>query len=178
MEKARILERLIKENGYSVRSFALKCGIPESTLYTILKKGVGRASVDNIITICKNLGIKIEDLEEMAKDEEMEKAKILEALIKEHGYNLKSFATKCGIPYTTLYGIIKNGVGRASVDNIIIICEHLGITVEDLNNMAKGEKSTTLQPTYEDIQKLIARNGKNLSAEEKLELIKLLSDLK
>ena len=55
MEKARILERLIKENGYSVRSFALKCGIPESTLYTILKKGVGRASVDNIIIICKNL---------------------------------------------------------------------------------------------------------------------------
>ena len=108
----------------------------------------------------------------------MEKAKILEALIKEHGYSLKSFAAKCGIPYTTLYGIIKNGVGRASVDNIIIICEHLGITVEDLNNMAKGEKGTALQPTYEDIQKLIARNGKNLTAEEKLELIKMLSDLK
>ena len=33
----------------------------------------------------------------------MEKAKILEALIKERGYNLKSFAAKCGIPYTTLY---------------------------------------------------------------------------
>ena len=50
--------------------------------------------------------------------------------------------------------------------------------MEDLNNMAKGEKGTNFQPTYEDIQKLIARNGKNLSSEEKLELIKLLSDLK
>lgn len=105
----------------------------------------------------------------------MEKAKILEALIKESGYNLKSFAAKCGIPYTTLYGIIKNGVGRASVDNIIIICEHLGITVNDLNDMANGSSH---QPTYEDAKQLIARNGKNFTAEEKLELIKLLSELK
>ena len=42
----------------------------------------------------------------------MDKARILEQLIKEQGYNLKSFAAKCGMPYTTLYGIIKNGVGR------------------------------------------------------------------
>ena len=35
----------------------------------------------------------------------MEKAKFLETLIKERGYNLKSFAAECGIPYTTLYGI-------------------------------------------------------------------------
>ena len=61
----------------------------------------------------------------------MEKAKILEALIKEHGYSLKSFAAKCGIPYTTLYGIIKNGVGRASVDNLILICAQHSIAVED-----------------------------------------------
>jgi len=108
----------------------------------------------------------------------MEKAKILEALIKERGYNLKSFATKCGIPYTTLYGIIKNGVGRASVDNIIIICEHLGITVNDLNDMANGSSREKYQPTYEDTKKLIARNGRNFTTEEKMELIKLLSELK
>ena len=46
----------------------------------------------------------------------MEKARILERLIKEQGYSLKAFAAKCGIPYTTLYGIMKNGVGRARRD--------------------------------------------------------------
>ena len=50
----------------------------------------------------------------------MEKAKFLETLIKERGYNLKSFAAECGIPYTTLYGIIKNGVGKAGVVNSIM----------------------------------------------------------
>lgn len=107
----------------------------------------------------------------------MEKAKILEQLIKDQGYNLKSFAEKCGIPYTTLYGIIKNGVGRASVDNIIIICRNLGIKIEDLEEMAQGASKEQFEPSFDDIQTLIARNGKSLTLEQKQSLIKsLLSD--
>lgn len=107
----------------------------------------------------------------------MEKAKILERLIKEQGYSLKAFAAKCGLPYTTLYGIIKNGVGRASVDNIIVICKTLGIKIEELEEMACGSTSES-GPTYDDMHQLIARNGKKLTTEEKMELIKLLSELK
>ncbi len=107
----------------------------------------------------------------------MEKAKILEQLIKNQGYNLKAFAEKCGIPYTTLYGIIKNGVGRASMDNILIICKYLGIKVEDLEEMAAGVPKEEFEPTYEDIKSLVARNGKNLTTEQKQDIIKtLLSD--
>lgn len=106
----------------------------------------------------------------------MEKAKILEHLIKEQGFSLKAFAAKCGIPYTTLYGIMKNGVGRASVDNVIQICKHLGIKVEELEEMATGKAQRT-EPTYEDVEKLLARNGKEYSAEQKMKLIKLLSEL-
>lgn len=107
----------------------------------------------------------------------MEKARILEHLIKEQGYNLKSFAAKCAIPYTTLYGIIKNGVGKASVDNIIIICKNLGITVESLEDMAKGGSQNQYEPSYDDMEQLIARNGNKLSTKEKMKLIKLLSEL-
>ena len=106
----------------------------------------------------------------------MEMARILETLIKEKGYNLKSFALKCGIPYTTLYGIIKNGVGKASVNNIILICRNLGITVEELEEMAgKGTKPSEQLP-YEQMEILIARNGRELSTEERMHLIKLLSE--
>ena len=106
----------------------------------------------------------------------MEKAKILEQLIKEKGYNLKSFAFKCDIPYKTLYGIIKNGVGKATVDNVMAICHGLGITMDELEKMAECEKSTP-EPTYEDVEQLVARNGKNLSVEQKMRLIKLLSEI-
>jgi transcriptional regulator with XRE-family HTH domain len=107
----------------------------------------------------------------------MEKAKILEKLIKENGYSLKAFAKKCDIPYTTLYTILKNGVGRASVNTVMTICKELGITVEQLEEMAQGTSSKAYEPTYDDLQKLIARNGKALSNEQKMELIKLLSQL-
>lgn len=107
----------------------------------------------------------------------MEKAKILEKLIKESGYSIRAFAQKCGIPESTLYTILKNGVGRATMDNILIICRNLGIKVEELEEMAEGTKKESFEPTYEDIQSLIARNGKNLTLEQKQKIIKtLLSD--
>ena len=107
----------------------------------------------------------------------MDKARILESLIKEQGYNLKSFAAKCGMPYTTLYGIIKNGVGRASVDNVSTICYYLGITLDELNHLATHAPAVKKEPTYEDVRFLIARNGKNMSQEQKLRLIQLLSEI-
>ena len=106
----------------------------------------------------------------------MEKAKILEKLIKESGYSIRAFAQKCGIPESTLYTILKNGVGRATMDNILIICKNLGIKVEELEEMAEGLEKQ-YEPTYEDIQSLIARNGKKLTLEQKQDIIKtLLSD--
>lgn len=107
----------------------------------------------------------------------MEKAKILERLIKESGYSIRSFALKCGIPESTLYTILKKGVGRASVDNIIIICRNLGLKVEELEEMAKGSSSENTVPTYKDVELMIARNGKEFSPEEKMKLIKMLSEL-
>lgn len=107
----------------------------------------------------------------------MEKARILDNLIKEQGYNLKSFAAKCGIPYTTLYGIMQKLVGKASVDNIIIICRNLGITVEQLEQMADGARDVQYEPTYEDVERLIARKGKKMTTEQKMRLIKLLSEI-
>ncbi len=106
----------------------------------------------------------------------MEMAKILESLIREKGYSLKSFASKCGIPYTTLYGIIKNGVGKASVNNIIVICRNLGIKIEELEEMAGKSIPQEEPPAYEQMELLIARNGKKLSPEERIHLIKLLSE--
>ena len=56
------------------------------------------------------------------------------------------------------------------------ICHGLGITMDELEKMAECEKSTP-EPTYEDVEQLVARNGKNLSVEQKMRLIKLLSEI-
>lgn len=63
MTREEYLKSLIKEYG-SQREFAKFIGIPHSTLFSILKN-VGGASIDNIIKICKGLGISADDLAKM-----------------------------------------------------------------------------------------------------------------
>lgn len=66
MEKAEIVEHLIKKAGYSRRQFAEMIGIPPTTLNSMLNRGLGKASIDNVLKVCKGLGITVEELEEMA----------------------------------------------------------------------------------------------------------------
>lgn len=64
----------------------------------------------------------------------MEKAKILEQLIKAQGYSLKAFAEKCGIPYTTLYGILKKVWG---VQVLITLYKYVRILALLLKSLKK-----------------------------------------
>lgn len=108
----------------------------------------------------------------------MKREEIIEQLIREQGLSLRSFAEKCDIPYTSLYTILKRtGIGKASVDVVIRICRELGITVERLEEIAAEQELPQREPTYEDVELLIARNGKQMSTEQKMRLIKLLSEI-
>jgi len=57
MSRELNLRNLILDRYVSLRQFALEADIPYSTLMTLLSKGVGGASFDVIIKICKALGI-------------------------------------------------------------------------------------------------------------------------
>lgn len=66
----------------------------------------------------------------------MKRTELLKTLIEETGLNLKAFSEKADIPYTTLRSMLERGIGNASVDNVIKICKTLGITIEELEDMA------------------------------------------
>lgn len=66
MQRAKVLRTLIEETGMTMKGFAENVGIPYTTLYSILERGVGKASIDNVIKICKALGITTEELDRMA----------------------------------------------------------------------------------------------------------------
>lgn len=68
MKRTETIKKLIKDTGMSLKAFSEKANIPYTTLYSILERGVGNASVDNVIKICKTLGITVEELEEMTKE--------------------------------------------------------------------------------------------------------------
>lgn len=69
MERTKVIRRLIKDTGLSLKAFAEKANVPYTTLYSILERGVGNASVDNVIKICRALGITIEELDMLFEDE-------------------------------------------------------------------------------------------------------------
>ena len=56
------LRDLIIEKYGSVSTFAAEIGMSNSTVYSILTRGVNNASVNRIIEICKKLGISTDEL--------------------------------------------------------------------------------------------------------------------
>lgn len=70
MERAKVLKKLIDDSGLSMKSFSEKAGIPYTTLYSILDRGVGKASIDNVLKILKTLGITAEEMDRLAFGED------------------------------------------------------------------------------------------------------------
>lgn len=69
-KRTEILESLINDTGLSKKAFAEKVGLPPTTLRSMLERGIGNASVDNVLKVCKGLGITTEKLEKLANGEE------------------------------------------------------------------------------------------------------------
>lgn len=56
------LKNLILSRYYSIAAFADATGLPYQTVNSILVRGVNKAGVQNIITICRTLGLNVEAL--------------------------------------------------------------------------------------------------------------------
>ncbi len=57
MNREYKIRNLILDHYTSLRQFAQEADIPYSTLMTVLSRGIGGASFDIVIRICKTLGI-------------------------------------------------------------------------------------------------------------------------
>lgn len=82
MTREKYIKNLIKERGYTIKDFADKINMPYTTLLTILNRSLGGASVDNVIKICKNLDITVEDMEAMVPIDINKKQVLLENFYK------------------------------------------------------------------------------------------------
>lgn len=56
------LKKLIIERYGSLVAFSEKIGLPNSTIDSILRRGIGKGKVENVISICKELQISIDGL--------------------------------------------------------------------------------------------------------------------
>ena len=86
--------------------------------------------------------------------EKMKREEFLKKAIKKCGYNLKDFADKIDMPYTTLLSIVNKSVGGAALDNIIKICNGLNISIETLNPNIEHIDNNDIPKRYNELNPL------------------------
>ena len=62
MTREQTLRNLILDRYNSLRQFSMEADIPYSSLMTLLSRGVGGASFDTVVQICKALEIDPRDI--------------------------------------------------------------------------------------------------------------------
>lgn len=151
------LKNIIITNYNSLRKFAIKINMPYSTLDTILKRGVNKANIKNIMLICNELCI---------DSRELVLGKIIYKTMHNNKYNLfanrlktlrltnklqqKELAKKIGIS-PVMISQYESGKKEPSRETLYKIAEIFNVTVDYLlcrTNNPYDTDSLELEGTY------------------------------
>ena len=103
----------------------------------------------------------------------------LKALIIDKNGTLSKFAEKIDMPWPTLDSVLKRGINKSNVSNIIKICQGLQISADELakGNIIEIEKLRNENDSFSDEIRAIARGAQNLSPAKKELLLKLIQSM-
>lgn len=105
--------------------------------------------------------------------------KIKKMIIKKYG-SLRYFCNKIDVPYSTIDSILKRGIAKANVLNVIKICNALGLSVDSLKHgiIEPAETTETEQVTPEEfaneVRSLLCKTN-NLTEQQKQHLLNTLN---
>ncbi len=94
---------------------------------------------------------------------------------KEMGLTNEELSNLSGVPKGTIDKILSGATKDPKLETLKAIAKVLNCSLDEF--VDSEDRALPKEPSYEDLQFLIARNGKNLSTEEKMKLIKMLSEL-
>lgn len=97
----------------------------------------------------------------------MTREEFIKNLIKERGFNIKSFAAHIGIPYTSLLSMLNNSIGGAAVETVIKICEELNISVESLKAENFNSSIPNIKANLSNTEKELIKKYRQLNADGK-----------
>lgn len=92
---------------------------------------------------------------------------------KKSGMTSEELSQKSGVPLGTLNKILSGATKDPKLETLKAIAHVLGLSLDDFDD----KKYENREPTYADVERLVARNGKQMSVEQKMRLIKLLSEI-
>ena len=94
---------------------------------------------------------------------------------KKLGITTEELSLRSGVPVGTLNKILSGDTKDPKLGTLKAIARVVGLTLDDFDDYEE-EKVVSID-SYEHIEELIARNGKELSPEKRMKLIKLLSEM-
>ncbi len=97
---------LIEEKGYNVMSLSKESGVPYTTIRSMIERNLTNASVDNVIKICKILGISVEALNSVPKGI----AESKEAYETEHKVQIPLYGNIAAGALATVDGVTRNNM--------------------------------------------------------------------
>ncbi len=90
---------------------------------------------------------------------------------KKLGITTEELSKRSGVPVGKLNKILSGQTKDPKLETLKSIARVLNCTLDDFDDVEKKE------PSYDELKTLIARNGKEMSTKDKMELIKMLSEL-
>lgn len=96
--------------------------------------------------------------------------KIKNLIIERYG-SLVAFSEKIGLPNSTIDSILRRGIGKGKVENVMLICKELQISIDGLR-YGIIKPVTFINTSREEIESIAHKGLENLSRKEAAEITK------
>lgn len=88
MKRGEFLVKMIEEKGFNTMSLSKASGVPYTTIRSMIERNLSNASIDNVLKICRVLGIEAEAFADpdawLAKQKEKGKQDDIETIAAHH----------------------------------------------------------------------------------------------
>lgn len=145
MTREEYLKELIKRKGMNIKEFSSLVKIPYSTVLSMLNNNIGGAAVDNVIKICKELGVNVESLQDSAIE-----------------FKNPQFLTEKEIEHIKKYRTLDEG-GRQTVDAVLQIQYDIAVARQESTGLT-AENERELEAYKQEL--LAAQKGQTSAALE------------
>lgn len=79
MERGEFLKKIMEKKGFNPSSLSKESGVPYTTIRSMIERNLNNASIDNVIKICRVLGISVESITKQEDSEVRESSAVYDA---------------------------------------------------------------------------------------------------
>ncbi|WP_053241999.1 helix-turn-helix transcriptional regulator [Clostridium sp. DMHC 10] len=194
MDFYKILLKIMNEKSLTIPDVSRATGLSDSTIRSIISRKAKNVTLEVAFKISKGLDVSLERLNgdnpsnsNLIDELNMNEAKLsannkgliedsLKEIILSKYKSLREFTIKIGMPYSTFDTILKRGVDKANIINILKICDELNISADKLAIGIIENKNSNQNDLTQD-QATLLDNYNKLNTIGKKEANKRVSEL-